>query len=239
MYIAICDDSIKECQAVARIIDTFAGERNIPVRYRMFQDAEEMLSVAENEGFTHYILDVVMPSMDGITAAQELRSIDADAKLVFLTTFKEFAYQSYSVRAFDYLLKPVQSEKLLAVLEQLQKIEDASEECLVLPKGRSFIRISPNRLSHLEVSHKKLHFHMSDGQSWEVIGTLAKFEQELLSRGDFIKIHRSYIVNLNQISMLSPGSCIMLSGQDLPVSRLLYNQVRESYMGHLFGETGV
>lgn len=237
MYIAICDDNIKEGQAVARIIDAFTEKRNIPVRYRVFQNAEEMLGVAENEGFTHYILDVVMPSMDGITAAQELRGIDAEAKLIFLTSFKEFAYQSYRVKAFDYLLKPVQSEELLALLEQLQNMEDQSEECLFIPKGRSFIRVSPNRLSYLEVSHKKLYFHMTDGQIWEVIGTLAEFEQELLSRSDFVKIHRAYIVNLNQISILAPGSCIMLSGQNLPVSRLLYNQVRENYMRHLFGGT--
>lgn len=239
MYIAICDDSIKECQAVAQIIDAFAGKWNISVRYRIFQDAEEMISIAKNERFTHYILDVVMPSMDGITAAQELRSIDAEAKLVFLTSFREFAYQSYRVKAFDYLLKPVRNDELSALLEQMQNIEDASEESLIIPKGRSFIRVFPKRLSYLEVSHKKLYFHMQDGQVWEVIGTLAQYEQALLSRPDFFKIHRSYIVNLNQISMLSPGGCIMLSGQNLPVSRLLYNQVRETYMSHLFGEAEV
>lgn len=239
MYIAICDDNTKEGKTVARMIDAFAEKRKIPVRYRIFQDAEAMLSVAENEGFTHYILDVVMPSMDGITAALEVRNIDTEAKLIFLTSFKEYAYQSYRVKAFDYLLKPVQESELLALLEQLQNIEDASEACLFIPKGRSFIRVSPQRLSYLEVSHKKLYFHMTDGQVWEVIGTLAEFERELLSRADFVKIHRAYIVNLNQISILSPAGCIMLLGQNLPVSRLLYNQVRERYMGHLFGETEV
>ena len=237
MYIAVCDDNPKELQAVAHIIDDFASAQKMPVRYQLFQDAEEMLRSAPNQGFSHYILDVVMPSMDGITAAEELRSIDSEAKLIFLTSFREYAYQSYRVKAYDYLLKPVDRKQLLELLEQLQQMENASEASLCIPKGRSFFRISPNRLSHLEISHKKLHFHMADGQIWQSAGTLAEFEPELLSRPGFIKIHRSYIVNLHHISVLSPSGCIMHGGQNLPVSRLLYNQVRECYMAHLFAET--
>ena len=239
LYIAICDDSLLEGQAVTQLIDYFAQTRNIHVRYQLFQDAENMLRAIPNEKFTHYILDVMMPTMDGITAAQELRNLDTDAKIIFLTSSKEFAYQSYRVKAHDYLLKPLDSAEFLALLDQLQNTEDSSEACLVIPKGRSFFRISPKRLAYLEVNRKKLYFHLTDGQVWELTGTLAEFEQSLLSRPDFVKIHRAYIVNLNQISVLSPNGCIMLLGQNLPISRLLYNQVHDCYMNHLFGDTEV
>jgi len=237
LYIAICDDNPKELQCVARIIDDFAKAQKKHVRYQLFQDAEEMLRSAPGQGFTHYILDVVMPSMDGITAAHELRSIDTEAKVIFLTAFKEYAYQSYRVRAYDYLLKPIDRQQLYELLEQLLQMEDAVQASLCIPKGRGFLRISPHRLAYLEISYKKLNFHMTDGQVWQTAGTLAEFEPELLSRPGFVKIHRSYIVNLHQISVLSPGGCIMHSGQNLPISRLLYNEVRQRYMSHLFAET--
>ena len=237
MYIAVCDDHPKELQSVARIIDEFAAANRICIRYQLFQNAEDLLRAAPLQHFTHYILDVVMPGMDGMTAAHELRSIDAEAKLIFLTSFKEYAYQSYRVKAYDYLLKPVDSQQLHALLQQLHHMENASEASLLIPKGRSFFRISPNRLAYLEVSRKKLHFHMTDGQILQAAGTLAEFEPELLSRPGFVKIHRSYIVNLHHISVLSPAGCIMQGGQNLPVSRLLYNQVRQRYMAHLFEET--
>lgn len=70
-------------------------------------------------------------------------------------------------------------------------------------------------------------------------GTIAGFEAGLLTRPEFVKIHRSYIVNLNQIAELSPEGCILFSGKNLPVSRLLYPQVRRAYMAHLFGDVGV
>lgn len=237
MYIAVCDDHAMECQTVAQIIDAFSKERKIPVRYQLFTDAEEMLRAASVQRFSHYLLDVIMPAMDGITAAQELRAMDTEAKVIFLTTSKEFAYQSYRVKAYDYLLKPIESQQLFDVLEQLQKLEDAEETSLFIPKGRGFLRISPSRLAYLEVSRKKLYFHMTNAQIQQAMGTLTEFEQELLSRPDFVKIHRSYIVNLNQIQSLSSDGCIMLGRQNLPISRLLYNQVRDRYMTHLFAGT--
>jgi len=235
MYIAICDDNQQELKRIAGIVEKHAG--SYPLRFQLFSNAEAMLKAAETEHFTHYFLDIMMPCMDGITAAQEIRSFDTDAQLVFLTSFKEYAYQSYRVKAYDYLLKPVDSQQLHALLQQLHHMENASEASLLIPKGRSFFRISPNRLAYLEVSRKKLHFHMTDGQILQAAGTLAEFEPELLSRPGFVKIHRSYIVNLHHISVLSPAGCIMQGGQNLPVSRLLYNQVRQRYMAHLFEET--
>ena len=63
---------------------------------------------------------------------------------------------------------------------------------------------------------------------------MAEYESLLLARPEFIKIHRSYIVNLGQVSSLSPGGCVMFSGKNLPVSRLLYHQVQSRFMAHLF-----
>lgn len=70
-------------------------------------------------------------------------------------------------------------------------------------------------------------------------GTLAELEKQLLDRQEFVKIHRSYIVNLNQVAALSPEGCVMLSGKNLPISRLLYQQVRKRYITHLFGNMEV
>lgn len=239
LYFAICDDNPEELQQIAGVLDSFNKTHRTSVRYRLFTDAEAMLQAALTEHFSHYILDVMMPRMDGITAAQELRSIDPDAKLIFLTATTEFAYQSYRVKAHDYLLKPVQDKQLLPVLEQLQAMEDSAGDCICVERGRSLMRIPMARLSHLEVNQKKLYFHMTDSQICQIAGTMAEFEPQLLARKEFIKIHRSYIVNLNHISMLSPEGCIMFSGKNLPISRLLYHQVRRAYMAHLFGNQEV
>lgn len=234
MYIAICDDHIQELKNLQILLDKYISIRSLPIRYQMFRDAEEMLQVAQTEHFTHYFLDVIMPHMDGITAAQEIRSFSPYATLVFLSTSTEFAYQSYRVKAYDYLLKPIQEQQFIALLDQLQIQENRLDDCLIIQNGRSFIRLPFFRIAHLEINHKKLYFQMTDGQMLQIYGTLAEYEPMLLSRPSFVKIHRSIIINLHHILSLTPTGCIMISGKNLPISRLLYDQVRQRYIAHLF-----
>ena len=195
-----------------------------------------MLQSAAVRPFTHYFLDVMMPRMDGITAAQEIRSFDEHARLIFLSSFREYAYQAFRVRACDYLLKPVQPEELVAVLDRLEAEELSAQAYIAIQNGRSIFRLPFDRLAYLEVCQKKLHFHLTDGQIRQIPGTISSVEAELLAQPDFIKIHRSYIVNLRHISSLSPEGCVLTSGDNLPISRLLYQQVRRQYIAYLFDD---
>jgi len=239
MYIAICDDNPWEMNRIAAMVEEYAKDSGWPIQYHLFSNTEQMLQSAENMHYSHYFLDVMMPGINGISAAQEIRTFDKEAKIIFMTSFKEYAYQSYSVKAYDYLLKPVQEKQFFDILEQLQWQEANSEACLCVQTVRGFFRIPYAKLSFLEVYQKKLYFHLVDKQIRIISGTLAKYETELLSRTEFIKIHRSYIINLNQVSALSPDGCLLFSGENLPISRLLYHQVQERYMSHLFSRAEV
>ena len=236
MYIAICDDDPQLLEQLAAAIDEYAFSRRLPLEYLLFDDAEAMLQSAAVRPFTHYFLDVMMPRMDGITAAQEIRSFDEHARLIFLSSFREYAYQAFRVRACDYLLKPVQPEELVAVLDRLEAEELSAQAYIAIQNGRSIFRLPFDRLAYLEVCQKKLHFHLTDGQIRQIPGTISSVEAELLAQPDFIKIHRSYIVNLRHISSLSPEGCVLTSGDNLPISRLLYQQVRRQYIAYLFDD---
>ena len=234
MYIAICDDDSQQLHQLAAAVDEYAASRGLPLEYRLFCDAEEMLRCAGVRPFTHYFLDVMMPRMDGITAAQEIRRLDSNARIVFLTSFREYAYQGFQVRASDYLLKPVPAQALRALLDRLAAEEEGTQACIAVQSGRSILRLPCDRLAYLEVSQKKLHFHMIDGHIRQIPGTISSAEADLLARPDFVKIHRSYIVNLRHVSCLSPEGCILTPGDNLPISRLLYQQVRQRYIAFLF-----
>lgn len=238
MYIAICDDDPHMRSQLAAMLQSYASARNLPVQYQPFDSAEAMLRAAAERPFTHYFLDVMMPGMDGISAAQEIRRFDEQAKLIFLTSFTEYAYQGFRVRAYDYLLKPVQPKTLNALLDRLAAEESSVQACFSMQSGRSLFRLPYDQLAYLEVIQKRLHFHLTDGQIRQFPGTMASLEDELLSRPEFIKIHRAYIVNLSCVSSISPEGCVLLSGENLPISRLLYQQVYRAYMACLFGGTG-
>ena len=236
MYIAVCDDQLEELTVLTGLLDAWQDQRHIPLRYRTFRSAGDLLDAAERERFTLYLLDVMMPGIDGMAAAREIRCFDAAAEIVFLTSSPGFAYESYGVRALEYLLKPINAKLLFPVLDRLSLREQRPQDGLTLKAGATLVRIPFSQLAYVEVSGKHLFFNMTDGQVREVTGSLKDYEPLLLARPEFMRIHRSYIVNMLQIDELSPAGVHTFSGMSLPVSRLLYPQLQKDYMQLLFAE---
>ena len=155
---------------------------------------------------------------------------------MFLTSSPGFAYESYGVRALEYLLKPISGGLLFPVLDKLMLREQRPQDGLTLKAGATLVRVPFSRLSYVEVNGKHLYFHLADGTVRKVAGSLKDYEPLLLVRPEFMRIHRSYIVNMLQIDELSPAGVHTFSGMNLPVSRLLYPQLQKDYMKLLFAE---
>ena len=231
MNIAVCDDQLEELKAVESLLRMWQEQQCAAIRLHLFHNAGALLEAARKERFTLYLLDVMMPGTSGMAAAREIRTFDSAADIVFLTSSPGFAYESYGVQALEYLLKPITAKKLFPLLSRLDLRE---QEALTLKSNGAFIRVPFSELSYVEVSGKHLYFNMIDGQVREVVGVLREFEPLLLSRSEFMRIHRSYIVNMLQIRELSSAGVQTFSGQSLPVSRLLYPQLQKDYMALLF-----
>jgi DNA-binding LytR/AlgR family response regulator len=239
MYIAVCDDQLHELDSMICLLDRWRVKRDAAMRYKVFHSAVELLEAAEKEHFTLYLLDVMMPGMDGMAAAREIRSFNETAEIVFLTSSPDFAYASYGVRALDYLLKPILPEKLYGVLDRILFRENKPQDGFLLKSGATLIRVPFSQLSHVEVINKHLYYHLSDGTVREVSGRLKDCESLLLARPEFKRIHRSFIVNLLAVTELSPATVKTATGKLLPVSRGLYHDLQKDYVDLLFsrGET--
>lgn len=236
MYLALCDDQRSELEHLIHLLQLWQKTHDTPLQYKTFHNATELLSGAEKEHFTLYLLDVMMPGMDGMTAAREIRGFDEAADIVFLTSSPDFAYASYGVHALDYLLKPIQADKLFSVLDRLSQREREPQEGLLLKSGGTWIRVPISKLSYVEVMNKHLYYHLTDGVVHEIPGTLKQCESLLLFRPEFKQIHRSYIVNLLQVVELSPNEVKTGSGKKLPVSRKLYPELQRDYVKLLFNQ---
>lgn len=238
MYIAVCDDEATELNAIDALLHTWEIERNIPLRRKLFQNVVELLEAAQRERFTLYLLDVLMPVTNGMSTAHEIRTFDSAADLVFLTSSPEFACESYRVQALDYLLKPVDKGLLFRLLDRLHSQEQRPQAALTLKTSTTILRIPFSGLSFVEVIGKRLYFNMADGDVREVAGSLKDYEEQLLARPEFMRVHRSYIVNMLQAEEFSSNCIRTFSGKDIPVSRLLYPQLHKDYMALLFEQGG-
>ena len=234
MYIALCDDQAEQLNNLVQLFQLWQDDRRFSLRYKTFQNAADLLDAAQHEPFTSYFLDVMMPGMDGLSVAREIRQSDHTVDIVFFTSSTGFAYESYSVQAMEYLLKPVRQETLFPILDRLALNEQRPKEGLTLKSGSSLVRILYSQLTYVEVNGKHIYFNLIDGSVREVFGTLKEYEDQLLSRPEFMRVHRSYIANMLQVAEFSSSGIHTFSGKQLPVSRLLYPQLRQEYMKLLF-----
>lgn len=239
MKIAVCDDDSQELARISASLDTYLLEKKISLIYKTFHNATELLATMRSSDYDIIFLDILMPGISGMKAAHEIRGFDTEVKIIFLTSSPEFAVESYAVKSYDYILKPVAQSRLFSILDAVIAEEQKPLEGLTVKTQSGLTRILFSRLAFVEVMNKKLYFNLADGSVREAPSPLAGFEEQLLSRSEFIKVHRSYIVNLWQVSELGAKELVTHGGKAVPISRLLYGKVREAYMKHLFLEKGV
>ena len=155
---------------------------------------------------------------------------------MFLTSSPEYAVASYSVRAHHYLLKPASEEKLYPILDRLMDEFRRPEDALRIKTQVSVLSLPYGKIEYMEVNAKTVYFYLTDGGVREVAGSLAEYEQVLLKRPGFVKVHRSYLVNLQWVQELRQRELVTAAWRRIPVARAVYPQVRTAFTNFLFEE---
>ena len=234
LKIAVCDDSRELLEKVEKDLHEYENVRNTPATVHTYTNAVDLLDGLKKTDYDILILDIIMPGFTGMQAAHEIRKFNEEIKIIFLTSSKEFAIESYSVGAYYYLLKPVLKEKLFSVLDKVVSEITSKQESCVIYTHMGIVNIPFAKIECLEVYNKHLVFHLSDGSTKETRGALTDYENVFLERKEFLKIHRSYILNMDYIHSIEAGEITTYSGKRFPVSRLLAKDIKEHYMNYMF-----
>ena len=118
--IAFCDDDISILQELQTLFNQYCADRAEEINCSMFHSPLELLHVMECKNrFDILFLDVLMPGENGIDAASEIRKLDNNVKIIFLTSSAEFAVQSYAVGAYFYQLKPICKEGFFRLMDSV------------------------------------------------------------------------------------------------------------------------
>jgi DNA-binding LytR/AlgR family response regulator len=179
-------------------------------------------------------LDILMPDMDGVTLADNLRKNGYNGPIVFLTTSNEYAAQSYKVNAFSYLLKPPVKEEVAAVLRKLEDLKEKSDTAGIPVKTRNISKFILFRdISHVEVIKHNVHFRLADGEEIIVTCAFSEVTPGLLADGRFAQCHRSFVVNMDNISEIQNNTAVMNCGKSIPISKN-YSGFKKLYEKRLF-----
>lgn len=234
MRIAVCDDEDKELTHFTELIAEYQFIRGVSHECRFFHNITDFLCDMKAGEYDLIMLDAVMPGINGVQAAREIRELDTDVKIIFVSLSAESAVDSYSVGAYYYLLKPVDAGSLFPLLDRVENelcLQD--EESLALKDRKGIARISFTGLEYVEVINKTVSFHMADGIIREMTAALSDIEGKLLARPEFLKTHRSYLVNLNYVQTVGVNCIVTKNGHNIPLSRQRRNHIHDAYRNFL------
>ncbi|MDF2923571.1 MAG: ypdB 1 [Paenibacillaceae bacterium] len=235
LQIAVCDDNIDELSNMAQLINLYRASKNLSCEYALFPNGFELISALENgKRFDIYCLDIIMPGFTGIDVAKEIRVFDKAAPILFFTSSPEFALESYSVKAINYVLKPVSQEKLFFTFdEMLEHIEAEKEEDAVIVKSNEGIqRILIANLAFAEVIGRNVLYHLRSGKVIECTEPFSSACDALLKFGCFMKPHRSYLVNMQVVDSIENHRITLQTLSSVPVAQGKAREMKQQYLNY-------
>jgi DNA-binding LytR/AlgR family response regulator len=176
----------------------------------------------------------MMPGFTGIDAAKEIRTFDKTAPILFFTSSPEFALESYSVKAINYVLKPISKEKLFFTFDELlEQIKAKEEEDAVIVKSNEGIqKILISNLAFAEVIGRNVLYHLRSGKVVECTEPFSSVCDNLLKYGCFIKPHRSYLVNMQYVDTIENHQITLQTLSAVPVAQGKAKEIKQQYLNY-------
>lgn len=227
--IAICDDSATDARFVWDLLNSWAAERKTVIQVELFNSAESFLfHYVEDKEWDVLLLDIEMGAMDGVTMAKRVRQDNEAVQIVFITGYSDYIAEGYEVAALHYLMKPINREKLLAVLDRALEKRKQEQRCLNLEAYGEMVRIPFYEIRYLDVHQNYVTVHAK--ADYTVKRTLGDFEKELDDR--FCRVGRAMILNLKYIQRVTKTEVRLSDGTVLPLPRGAYEPLNRAIIMH-------
>lgn len=195
MFIAVCDDNSLDRKGILTLIDEYFLDKGL--NYKIDEYIDSVNLVYEFQDGTNYDLVIIyIQNQLGIEVAKDLRKMDYNGKIIFITDTPEFAVESYEVEATGYLLKPYTYEKLSTVMDRV--IKDYEVNVYRIRQRNKMVNVTYKDIIYVESNNSKCILHSDDGSNYVIYKRLNEIEEELKDNR-FLRCHQSYLVNMDCI----------------------------------------
>lgn len=215
-HVVIVENDQKFIEELQDYLTQYGQETGQEFQVSVFHDGAEIVEGYE-PGYDLILMDVEMPRLNGMDAAEKIREIDENVVIMFITNMAQFAIRGYSVGALDFVMKPISyytfSTKMTRALKRVKKRE-ISSVLLALPDGVK--KIETRRIYYVEVQNRMLHYYTEEGE-FSMRGTLASAES-MLPAAMFARCNHWYLVNLMHVTEVRKNM-VMAGPYQLEISR--------------------
>ena len=214
--LAIVEDEDSYASQLAEFITKYQLESGNSFNVTRFKDGDEITN-GYNSRFDIILMDIEMKFMDGMTAAEEIRKLDQNVVIMFITNMTNYAIRGYQVDALDYVLKPVSyfafSQKLERAISRIRKSES---NVITIDVSSGVKKLDIDNIFYIESEGHNLNFYTRGGE-FTIRARLSDYEAQL-AQYNFFPSHKGYLVNLKHVDGVENGCC-HIAGKQLLISR--------------------
>ena len=224
MRVAICDDEAYFRRQLKELLLEFNNKENVFGDIIEFDSGESLIH--SEKTFNIIFLDCQMPKLDGLSTAKYLRSRNINCCIIFLTSYPHYVFDSFEVRPFRFMLKPVDPIQLQKVLNDYIEIQRKLSSIIIVDRGE-LINIRARDVVYVEADGKysivrTLNDHYRSSK------TVSEIEN-MLPNHMFYRTHRAYLINMLCISSFDHKYAILYNGEKALISHKKYNAFKKEY----------
>ena len=213
---AIVEDNAEERELLKSHVERCSKERGFLCTVDYYTDGDAIVEGIRT-GYDLIVMDIELPLLNGMDAAEQIRTIDRDATIIFVTHNPNYAIRGYKVQALDYLLKPVSYKAFDEVMERALGQRASNDRKYIRVKIRSgTVKLDVSQIRYVDVLDHYLCYHTSEGD----IKTKASMRDAVkaLEGEPFFQCNKAFLVNLAYVDGIS-GNDLIIGGERIPVSR--------------------
>ena len=241
MKIAICDDDELCREQVLDVVNAYIAQKNRDISVSVYDRAAALIDAAQRfGGYDIYILDVLMPGLNGIELGMQLRKQDRNCRIFYLSSSRDYAVDAFKVKASDYLIKPVDRDELFRLLDEtILHFSEREGKSVIIRTRDSSVKLSLDSIQYAALEGKAVVYHLINGDTLEGVGIRTAFAeavQELLQDKRFMLCGTSMAVNLSHVSAVESEALIFRNGKKLFISKRAGRELRSGWTDFWFEE---
>lgn len=214
--VALVEDEESSQRTLTEYLERFSQEINEKIHVSIFPDGAEIVEDYRGN-YDIILMDILMRYMDGMEAASEIRKVDKEVVILFITSTPQYVMKGYTVDALDYVLKPVSyfafSQRMQRALERMKH---RTRKFISVPFQGGMRKLDISQIRYIEVVNHSLIYHL-DGETLEAKGVLSELE-DALTEYHFFRCNKCYLVNLEHVNGVNEN-CADVDGDQIQVSR--------------------
>lgn len=230
IHLAIVEDEMLYVQQLTEYLERYQKESGTKIRITRFSDGDEI--VAEYKGdFDIILMDIQMRFMDGMSAAEQIRSMDQEVVIMFITNMTQYAIRGYEVDALDYMVKPIEyfafSQKLNRAIGRIRKKD---RHYISIPLEEGVQKLAVDEIYYVESQGHSMNYHTEKG-NYASRGTMKELEEVLTPYG-FFRSGKGFLVNMKYVDGVQENCCV-IRGEKLPISRMKRKPFMDALVQHM------